>query len=595
MPRKPDDCEKNEKKQNKKPRKKAMKARSGTTDQIQISKQLLAKKISAPKAHRKNNTSKTLENGKPMPSLAELERMYEDSDNENTEGTENESKTLAEASNVNTTPKLLSSSILQEISLRLMDKISKMLNPTKVLDELPPPPVMKPKKRKKPEEHYIVGCKDRPQVIKKPTTMFCKGSGDYGVDRSAHIEDDEIPKKRAKKSKTANVCKSLFNAKNDEIAEMLKDSAGNISDSSVSSAETVSYDCSNCSPQSIRPPSFSPLPSTSRDDNIINQNEKMFNESFTINKTCNTNNSIDLQNGDNTELVTEDIEIIEVPIETIVLDDELPKKFVQQYSENDSSNHVKIVEPINKINTENESPIVIDDYSNLRIDITCDDDIIEIIDVDDIITANKSIIQKYEKKKLIGTVKTADKILNVNEMQENKKDRNPQIVPNNISTPSNATKVNVNVAETVDLTTPQNKQLAVNTNHCNQNQNISLTSSSNISEIDRVSIEFPLGYNATSTPCNMRNINKQPQQSNRMTPSSNEGLVNKHIDSPQGHNTLRCCPICMESIKGKNIASTLCGHVFCMECIKRSIKYMGKRCPTCRKAFRGIGYHQIFL
>lgn len=41
------------------------------------------------------------------------------------------------------------------------------------------------------------------------------------------------------------------------------------------------------------------------------------------------------------------------------------------------------------------------------------------------------------------------------------------------------------------------------------------------------------------------------------------------------------CAICLESLLNKAVSSVSCGHIFCTECIKRSL--LGKEeCPTCR-------------
>ncbi|KAK3932431.1 E3 ubiquitin-protein ligase RNF4 [Frankliniella fusca] len=55
------------------------------------------------------------------------------------------------------------------------------------------------------------------------------------------------------------------------------------------------------------------------------------------------------------------------------------------------------------------------------------------------------------------------------------------------------------------------------------------------------------------------------------------------------------CPICLESKTAVNeIMSTTCGHVFCGNCIRSSVR-IHKKCPTCRKKLTMKQFHKIFL
>ena len=54
------------------------------------------------------------------------------------------------------------------------------------------------------------------------------------------------------------------------------------------------------------------------------------------------------------------------------------------------------------------------------------------------------------------------------------------------------------------------------------------------------------------------------------------------------------CVICMDVIGIKNMASTVCGHVFCAECIAESLK-ASKKCPTCRKSLRVTQVHRLYV
>ncbi|KQK11227.1 hypothetical protein BRADI_2g58878v3 [Brachypodium distachyon] len=52
------------------------------------------------------------------------------------------------------------------------------------------------------------------------------------------------------------------------------------------------------------------------------------------------------------------------------------------------------------------------------------------------------------------------------------------------------------------------------------------------------------------------------------------------------------CPICHGELV--IASSTLCGHIFCLECVKTAVK-LQRKCPTCRTSLPMDGYHRIYL
>ncbi|XP_003471664.1 E3 ubiquitin-protein ligase RNF4 [Cavia porcellus] len=59
------------------------------------------------------------------------------------------------------------------------------------------------------------------------------------------------------------------------------------------------------------------------------------------------------------------------------------------------------------------------------------------------------------------------------------------------------------------------------------------------------------------------------------------------------------CPICMDGYSeivqnGRLIVSTECGHVFCSQCLRDSLKN-ANTCPTCRKKISHKRYHPIYI
>ncbi|XP_044267375.1 E3 ubiquitin-protein ligase BRE1-like [Tribolium madens] len=66
----------------------------------------------------------------------------------------------------------------------------------------------------------------------------------------------------------------------------------------------------------------------------------------------------------------------------------------------------------------------------------------------------------------------------------------------------------------------------------------------------------------------------------------------KKVESPKVK--IGSCPICLESLSDRPAAVTICGHVFCKECITETARTM-KKCPTCRKTITAKKIHPIYL
>jgi hypothetical protein len=59
------------------------------------------------------------------------------------------------------------------------------------------------------------------------------------------------------------------------------------------------------------------------------------------------------------------------------------------------------------------------------------------------------------------------------------------------------------------------------------------------------------------------------------------------------------CPICLDTAstfekRNSQVVVTTCGHVFCSDCIRRSIAEQ-RRCPTCRKKLTVRQFHPLYL
>ena len=72
---------------------------------------------------------------------------------------------------------------------------------------------------------------------------------------------------------------------------------------------------------------------------------------------------------------------------------------------------------------------------------------------------------------------------------------------------------------------------------------------------------------------------------------STRNLTTAPVDPPPPRQSL-LCPICMEP--AKDPSATTCGHVFCTQCLKRSMA-VNSLCPTCRKKLTKTSVHRLFL
>lgn len=55
------------------------------------------------------------------------------------------------------------------------------------------------------------------------------------------------------------------------------------------------------------------------------------------------------------------------------------------------------------------------------------------------------------------------------------------------------------------------------------------------------------------------------------------------------------CPICFDELGQNPIASTKCGHVFCLQCLQQALT-IEKRCPKCRRVLKGpSAYHPLYV
>ncbi|PNJ23485.1 RNF4 isoform 7 [Pongo abelii] len=94
-----------------------------------------------------------------------------------------------------------------------------------------------------------------------------------------------------------------------------------------------------------------------------------------------------------------------------------------------------------------------------------------------------------------------------------------------------------------------------------------------------------------------RNARRLPQDhADSCVVSSDDEELSRDRDVPSGTVS---CPICMDGYSeivqnGRLIVSTECGHVFCSQCLRDSLKN-ANTCPTCRKKINHKRYHPIYI
>ncbi|CAH1643645.1 unnamed protein product [Spodoptera littoralis] len=650
-------------------------------------------------------------NGKPLPSLSQLKKFYEDDDDNDTDNRNSNTTNPKQNSCTSPTPdKLLSNCDNKTIQIspstikRISEKMEKLIDnisdpcqlledypillPLEPIDSPPPPAIIPPKKRKKPEVPYIVGCKERPQVPSRASTNFCKGDKDYGISSSgADPEEEEPKKKKAKKSSIKSYSKSTFNALSDEISKKLTENeSGNVSDCSSDSNKTIEYDVTPYTPyQPLKPRPFSPLPSTSRDRETFIKNDELFNESLKgidaieqsppLTEKATENSNVKLEKITTAQESSQnEVEIIDIPYDTIVID-ENSDTFSQNKIKNEVENSdlIQILEPeaikvpkdeqimSNLTNDEDciiitnetvnedsrETIIIEDEYSCINEPYPLnDDEPYDVINIDDILNENKSILSKWKNKTTeLNQITT---VIEVPDDYSNTRMSSTTTVTD--STNNNQSNSHTNQNESVVIVDSQSPQTVTEDSQIQptvlqQNEQTNQTSEpveiiqevsqpqgsvfkniledffkqrtrkgrpNNTQQLERIFESFintaPSTNNSNQigtvnnvdshTVTNNLRIQESRQRAcEAVSTSPHQTTSTPRQPSPEPKRSLGDCPICLDSLTSNGIASTLCGHVFCVDCIKTAIRQNGKKCPTCRKALKGPngGYHLLYL
>ncbi|KAJ3678293.1 hypothetical protein LUZ60_002096 [Juncus effusus] len=75
-------------------------------------------------------------------------------------------------------------------------------------------------------------------------------------------------------------------------------------------------------------------------------------------------------------------------------------------------------------------------------------------------------------------------------------------------------------------------------------------------------------------------------------PNSDPAIIPQSSSSQPAKEPTFNCPVCMNPLTEPS--STICGHIFCKECITMAIKAQ-KKCPTCRRKLNASNFHRVYL
>lgn len=113
-----------------------------------------------------------------------------------------------------------------------------------------------------------------------------------------------------------------------------------------------------------------------------------------------------------------------------------------------------------------------------------------------------------------------------------------------------------------------------------------LGSSSEDDEVQVVRVQHPAKRQRTPG---------KSQQRRRSGEGAGAAAVAAQPKSPPPRAKQVVCPICLEEIQDGQMASTVCGHVFCFACVSACVKAQ-KRCPSCRKSLAAKNsFHKLFM
>ena len=108
--------------------------------------------------------------------------------------------------------------------------------------------------------------------------------------------------------------------------------------------------------------------------------------------------------------------------------------------------------------------------------------------------------------------------------------------------------------------------------------------------IQTASTTFTSAPTDISSP-STRSTRKSKKQTLPILPPTNTAPEEPEVPS----NVNLRCGICLSPFSSASLSSTICGHIFCHECITQALK-VNKKCPVCRKDLKGRNaVHRLFV
>ncbi|XP_041974524.1 uncharacterized protein LOC121729898 [Aricia agestis] len=479
---------------------------------------------------------------KAMPTFKDLEKMFEDPAVPTTlvvnQNSNNTSVTTTEDN------KVLEENKTDNVSMEKSDITSNTDNPQLINDSI--------------VENHDKTCDNSIPTISFIETVMPKA---IDCNEIITIDDDELElieydRKRKVSSPQNNAEVKLEDLHGEKPLKLRKldipkEDIG--SDSDV----TVVYDLEG--PPALSPISsspykrFSPLPSTSTDSETILKNDKIFLECLSAN-----NSTIEIEDR---EVNTRNNQ--ELPI---VIDDDYELPFVS-------------------INTRSEDSQLVIDVDDVASTSTIDVD----IDIDEIIAHNRTILTKYKTVDNLPAVIEVSPVQNITNVTHDLSSVEIEIPPRQ------ATKQRIQPSTATDLSST-NESINNPTVNAMSREGLSGTSTQSTNVTNRAISSTPLINHIHSSSNALRNSSNSNilNNSNPQTNVSQTSSISNSSQGPEVSVGLNC-PICLDNLRSTECASTLCGHIFCMDCIKRALR-SSRKCPTCRKTIKGNnGYHRLFL
>ncbi|XP_051221976.1 probable histone acetyltransferase HAC-like 1 [Lolium perenne] len=142
---------------------------------------------------------------------------------------------------------------------------------------------------------------------------------------------------------------------------------------------------------------------------------------------------------------------------------------------------------------------------------------------------------------------------------------------------------------------PYNMGPSVGASLVPQSTNMGTSQSGTYAHNEHVNTELSLGMNPTHHSSRVSNNNHVT----RMVDTSETNRILSMVSPPPPvtveevpNEPKFICPVCLHEIA--DASSTICGHIFCKECIRASIKAQ-KKCPTCRTKLNLRNIHRVHL